>query len=71
MTVTGLQSKVDTLADLAGFSLPGTISSETGMVSVMSASWTSMATYGMVAPVLSVAVVPRDILMDVLYGWNG
>jgi hypothetical protein len=31
-------------------------------MSVMSVSWMSMAAYGMVAPVLSVAVFPRDIL---------
>lgn len=31
-------------------------------MSVMRASWTAMATYGMVAPVLSVAVFPSDIL---------
>lgn len=69
MTIAGLQCKVDTLAHLAGFGLPSTISSKTSRVSVMRASWTSMATYGMVAPVLSVAVFPRDIL-TVAYGWE-
>jgi hypothetical protein len=69
VTVSGLESLVDTLSDLTWRGLPGAISALTGCEMVVSDDvlpWSHAITYGICAPVFSVTFFPRDMLMTVM-----